>query len=175
MFTPKEIEDALSALGFALGVPDRDTAPVHGGRVERFTERLNVLVEAKPPTGAPPLTLAPLQARAVIQLLAPGWAMHSIKIAAYEKCVSFKQYAGMFLTPHAQAEIRDARAALKQIEYVLYALVELMPLVQVEKFVTFGTDLVPIYHHPQAMEYARELAEQWDDIPLRSEQRTLLN
>ena len=182
MFDPKDIADALGALGYTIDYRNdahRDPADPPGAKgVQRLTERLNVLLDAKPPSGAPPLTLAKLQARAVITLLSPLWAMHSIKIAAYEKCVTHRAYAGTFLTPTAQSEIRDAREALKQINYVFHALVEFTPLVQVEEFVTFGADpatgvLMPLYNHPQAMKYAHELAAQWEEIPLIGDARTV--
>lgn len=134
--------------------------------VQAFAEVLTAYVQGLLPEGVPAYTLSALQARAVITQLAPAWAAHTVKFMALDFTMTAAPQTRLLVNIRAKKDTEDA---LKQIEYVLYALTALQPAPDVNVFMRLEPNGAPIYDPDAANAYMRTLAQAWETMPLRDE------
>jgi hypothetical protein len=166
MFTKESLEASADACHVRFTYTPTDTHPL-----EDFADHLNGTVKTFMPQGAPSLTLSVMQAELIRDILAPNWAMQSIKIAAFEALAHLPLYAKQFGTKQAYDEITAAREALAQMNYILSSLTMHQPVVETNQFIQFLRDpqtkiVAPLYNHLLALQYAEKLARAWQQIPV---------
>lgn len=179
MFTSSLLIDVLRQHNVYVGEPKSGIEGYEDNQVdlpilENLAEALNTHVATFMPDGAPALTLSKLQAELIRDLLAPGWAMHSVKITAFEQLAHLPMYASTLGTPESYREVNAARQALGQIEYVLSALTMMKPEIDPKNFIQFLRDpetkiIAPLYNHLMALQYVEKLARAWQGIEVFQE------
>lgn len=164
MIEPEGLRGLLLSTGLEL-VPVENERQRGQKPEARLAGALSVYIQGLLPSGKlPAYTLSALQARAVVELLAPGWSMHTVKLMALDY-VSKRQP----LLVRDMRQLADTKKALQQIEFVLYALTALQPAPDVNVFMSTREDGVPVYNPDAAMSYQVTLTEAWHNMPLRDE------